>query len=115
RADVPPRCGIRAVLCPTELRDELLWCGQRRCEANFRPLGSVDVRDANAPRGGDRVACRVLLMAISRYGIRTPPGVDAIIEACRRSSRLIEGPDIAEFERRFAERAGQGTAIATSF
>src|SRR5437879_3315013 len=53
-------------------------------------------------------------MAISRYGIRAAPNVDNIIDECRRSSQLIEGPHIAEFEREFERRAGQGTAIATS-
>jgi dTDP-4-amino-4,6-dideoxygalactose transaminase len=54
-------------------------------------------------------------MAISRYGIRLPPNVDGLIDECRRASRLIEGPHIAEFERAFERRAGAGTAVATSY
>ena len=54
-------------------------------------------------------------MAISRYGIRTPPDADDIIERCRRSSRLIQGPDIEAFERAFERRLGQGSVVATSY
>ena len=54
-------------------------------------------------------------MAISRYGVRVPARLDEIIENCRRSSTLTQGPDIERFERAFEARAGQGTAIATSY
>jgi perosamine synthetase len=54
-------------------------------------------------------------MAISRYGVRLPPDADSIIEECTRTSQLIEGPHIAQFERAFEQRLGSGTAIATSY
>ena len=54
-------------------------------------------------------------MAISRYGVRVPRHLETIIDQCRRESRMVQGPAIDAFERAFAARAGQGTAIATSY
>src|SRR5439155_24533028 len=68
-----------------------------------------------AQRGGRGVAGCLVLMAISRYGIRLPPDADRIVEECRRSGRLIQGPHIQAFERAFEERLGQGSAIANSY
>ena len=56
-----------------------------------------------------------MLKAISRYGVRMPPDAEQIIEARYRRGQLVEGPDIAAFERAFALRLGDGTAIGTSY
>ena len=54
-------------------------------------------------------------MAISRYGIRVPPQTDRILEECRQSGQLVQGPHIELFERAFERRCGSGTAIGTSY
>lgn len=54
-------------------------------------------------------------MAISRYGIRTPPRADAIFDEYAHAGRLIQGRDIERFERAFEERHRSGTAVATSY
>jgi len=56
-----------------------------------------------------------MLKAISRYGVRMPEGAEKIVEGCYRRGQLVEGPDIAAFERAFAERLGGGTAVGTSY
>lgn len=56
-----------------------------------------------------------MLTAVSRYGIRVPPEASAIVSASARSGTLVEGPQIAEFERAFAERVGTPGAVATSY
>src|SRR5262245_32384324 len=56
-----------------------------------------------------------MLTAISRYGARVPPGMDAIVAECRARGTLIEGPAIAEFERAFAARPGGARAFAASY
>lgn len=56
-----------------------------------------------------------MLSAISRYGARWVEDLDAIVETCRRRGQLIQGPQIAEFERSFAERLEGGRAVATSY
>lgn len=56
-----------------------------------------------------------MLTAISRYGVRSVPEADRIIQNCQRRSQLIEGPHIEAFERAFEKRLGSGTAIATSY
>ena len=56
-----------------------------------------------------------MLTAISRYGVRMPPGVREIIRQCRRRSQFIQGPHIQEFERSFEKRLGTGVAITTSY
>lgn len=56
-----------------------------------------------------------MLTAICRYGPRTIPETDAIVAHCRRRGRLIEGPDIARFERALADRLGVADAVTTSY
>jgi perosamine synthetase len=56
-----------------------------------------------------------VLTAISRYGVRTAPNIDEIIRRCQERGQLVQGPQIAEFERAFEARLGSGTAIATSY
>jgi dTDP-4-amino-4,6-dideoxygalactose transaminase len=56
-----------------------------------------------------------VLSAICRYGGRFVPGLDAIVEECRRRGQLVQGPRIAEFEDEFARRLGGGRAVATSY
>jgi len=53
--------------------------------------------------------------AISRYGARVLPDTQQLIARCRAGGQLIQGPEIAAFERAFEQRAGRGRAIATSF
>jgi len=55
-----------------------------------------------------------MLRAFSRYGARVVPNTEQIIEAAARRNQLIEGPAIARFESRFAERFGGGTAVSAS-
>jgi dTDP-4-amino-4,6-dideoxygalactose transaminase len=53
--------------------------------------------------------------AISRYGARVLPDTQQRVARCRANGQLIDGPQIAEFERAFQARAGRGHAIATSY
>ena len=46
-----------------------------------------------------------MLTAICRYGPRIVPETDAIVARLPPRGRLIEGPDIARFERAFAASA----------
>ena len=56
-----------------------------------------------------------MLTAISRYGARVLPDTEQRIAGCKARGELIEGPQIAEFERAFERRAGRGEAIATAY
>src|ERR1700686_3552218 len=56
-----------------------------------------------------------MLTAISRYGVRVAPETDAIVERCKRTGQLVQGPAIEQFERAFEARIGQGSAIAASY
>jgi dTDP-4-amino-4,6-dideoxygalactose transaminase len=56
-----------------------------------------------------------VLSAIPRYGARVVPNTIQIIETLQRRGGLIEGPEIREFERAFAERVGARHAITTSY
>ena len=56
-----------------------------------------------------------MLTAICRYGPRLIPETAAIIDACRAAGELIEGPDIARFERAFAAELGVEDAVAASY
>jgi dTDP-4-amino-4,6-dideoxygalactose transaminase len=56
-----------------------------------------------------------MLTAICRYGPRILPGTGDIVQECRTRGTLIQGPDIARFERAFAERLGVDDAVTTSY
>jgi perosamine synthetase len=56
-----------------------------------------------------------VLSAVCRYGARFVPGLDAVVEGCRRRGELLRGPHIAEFEVEFARRLGGGRAVTTSY
>ena len=56
-----------------------------------------------------------MLTAISRYGVRAAPNLAEIIRRCQERGQLVQGPQIAEFERAFEARLGAGTAVATSY
>ncbi|MGB7217884.1 MAG: aminotransferase class I/II-fold pyridoxal phosphate-dependent enzyme [Vicinamibacterales bacterium] len=47
-----------------------------------------------------------MLTAISRYGARVLPNTQQIIAGCKARGEFIAGPQIAQFEAAFAERAG---------
>src|SRR6185369_17173343 len=53
--------------------------------------------------------------AISRYGARVLPETEQIASACKARGEYIQGPQIAEFERAFEQRAGSGTAITAAY
>src|SRR5260221_4387604 len=53
--------------------------------------------------------------AISRYGARVFPETEDIVAGCKARGEFIQGPQIAEFERAFEQRAGGGTAIAAAY
>src|SRR5258707_7759641 len=53
--------------------------------------------------------------AISRYGARVFPETEGIVAGCKARGEFIQGPQIAEFERAFEQRAGGGTAIAAAY
>jgi len=55
-----------------------------------------------------------MLSAVCRYGARFVPGLDAIVEQCRRRGQLVAGPHVAEFEEEFGRRLGSGRAVAVS-
>jgi len=56
-----------------------------------------------------------MLTAISRYGARVLPNTEEIVAGCKARGEFIRGPQIAEFERAFAARAGAGHAISASY
>ena len=56
-----------------------------------------------------------MVTAISRYGTRVLPDTEQLIAACKRRGEYIQGPQIAEFERAFEQRAGSGTAITAAY
>jgi perosamine synthetase len=64
-------------------------------------------------RGGDTLA--PMLTAISRYGARVLPNTEQLIAGCKARGEFIQGPQIAEFEHAFAQRAGRGTAITAAY
>jgi dTDP-4-amino-4,6-dideoxygalactose transaminase len=53
--------------------------------------------------------------AISRYGARVFPETEDIVAGCKARGEFIHGPQIAEFERAFEQRAGRGMAISTAY
>src|SRR6266849_4311159 len=53
--------------------------------------------------------------AISRYGARVLSSTEDIVAGCKARGEFIQGPQIAEFERAFEQRAGQGTAISAAY
>lgn len=55
------------------------------------------------------------MRAIARYGVRSIPGDEKEIIAAFRRGEAVEGPDIAEYERRFAEYHGLQHACTASF
>src|SRR5712671_6725891 len=56
-----------------------------------------------------------MLTAISRYGARVLPNTEQIVADCKARGEFIQGPQIAEFERAFEQRAGRGTAITAAY
>ncbi len=56
-----------------------------------------------------------MLTAISRYGARVLPETEDIVAGCKARGEFIQGPQIAEFERAFEQRAGRGTAITAAY
>jgi perosamine synthetase len=56
-----------------------------------------------------------VLTAICRYGPRVVPETDAIVQRCRDRGELIEGPDIAAFERACAARIGMEESVSASY
>lgn len=56
-----------------------------------------------------------MLTAISRYGARVLPHTEDIVAGCKARGELIQGPQIAEFERAFERRAGRGTAVSAAY
>jgi dTDP-4-amino-4,6-dideoxygalactose transaminase len=56
-----------------------------------------------------------MLTAISRYGARVLPMTQELIAEVEARGELIEGPQIAEFERAFEQRLGGVRAISTSY
>lgn len=52
---------------------------------------------------------------IARYGVRSVPGDEKEIVAAFRRGEAVNGPAIAEFERRFADYHGMDHAVTTSF
>ena len=56
-----------------------------------------------------------MLKAISRYGARIIPNTEETIDALRSRGALIQGPELAQFERAFAARVGAQHAIPASF
>jgi perosamine synthetase len=56
-----------------------------------------------------------MLSPISRYGTRVIPNTVQTIAAMRERGTLVRGPEIADFERAFADRAGARHAITASY
>ena len=56
-----------------------------------------------------------MLTAISRYGARVLPMTQELIAEVEARGELIEGPQIAEFERAFEQRLGGVRAVSTSY
>jgi dTDP-4-amino-4,6-dideoxygalactose transaminase len=56
-----------------------------------------------------------MLTAISRYGARVLPETEEIVARLKARGEFIQGPEIAEFERAFEQRAGRGTAISAAY
>ena len=56
-----------------------------------------------------------MLTAVCRYGPRVLADTKAIVRRCRDRGELIQGPDIARFERAFAARVGVADAVAASY
>src|SRR5438067_1370156 len=53
--------------------------------------------------------------AISRYGARVLPETEDIVAGCKARGEFIQGPQIAQFEHAFEQRAGSGTAISAAY
>ena len=56
-----------------------------------------------------------MLTAISRYGARVLPNTEELVADCKARGEFIQGPQIAESERAFEQRAGSGTAISAAY
>jgi dTDP-4-amino-4,6-dideoxygalactose transaminase len=55
------------------------------------------------------------MRTIARYGVRSVPGDEKAVLSAFRRGEAVEGPQIAEFEQRFAEYHGLEHAITASF
>ena len=53
-----------------------------------------------------------MLTAISRYGARVLPNTEQLVAGCKARGEFIQGPQIAQFEAAFAERAGMDASRA---
>ena len=56
-----------------------------------------------------------MLTAISRYGARVLPNTEELVAGCKARGEFIQGPHIAQFEQKFAERLGSGYGVAASY
>src|SRR3954447_12176434 len=56
-----------------------------------------------------------MLTAVCRYGPRVVPETDAMVQRCRDRGEMIEGPDIAAFERACAERLEVDGSVTASY
>jgi perosamine synthetase len=56
-----------------------------------------------------------MLTAVCRYGPRVAPETDAIVQRCRERGELIQGPEIAAFERACAARIGVEGSVSASY
>ena len=55
------------------------------------------------------------MKALSRYGARVVPETEGIVAELARHGRLVQGPEIAAFEDKFARRLGVPRATSASF
>src|SRR5678815_3414855 len=112
---LPARRGVQPVLRAAIVArrlDARLGCAGTRGGAPHGRAGGAAPRARGAvddAEGGH------MLTAVCRYGPRTIRETDAIVAHCRRRGRLIEGPDIARFERALADRIGAADAVTTSY
>jgi len=56
-----------------------------------------------------------VVKALSRYGARVVPETEGIVGELARRGRLVQGPEIAAFEEKFARRLGVPRATSASF
>jgi len=56
-----------------------------------------------------------MLTAVPRYGARVIPNTEQIIAGLKASGQLVEGPQVAAFERALAARVGARHAVSASY
>src|SRR6185436_1169661 len=114
RTALSARCGVHALLCAPVVPRQLS-AAARSGASRVRATGRTGAVNAPARGAAAAIEGSHMLSPISRYGTRVIPNTVQTIAAMRERGTLVRGPEIAEFERAFADLAGARHAITASY